>query len=436
MRSLLLIDPAARIFSAKERTLYFLVAGFFISLFLPNMPVVNNIVTAVLFLLALTYNSFSEKWGLLKERKEIILMLLFYLLHIISAVFSMNRHEAQTMLVLRLPLLIFPLSLGLIRIREELKDRILLSFIIIVTLVSVICMAVAIHRYQETGDAGNLYEDSLTGVTHMQANYFAMFVTLALFSYIYLLRKKSFAIEYIGLAYLSIALLLVFHFMLTSRLAVFTLYSVLVLLGLAYIIRKKNYLQGGILIVGLLAVIYLLVRFVPEIGNRFNELDYPGYRSVTPGVKNHYNLDLTEAQWNGTNIRLAVWKCGWQVIRQHWLFGVPLGDKQDQLMAEYRAKGYEFAVDTHRNMHNNYLDIFVTFGLLGLLLFLFGYIILPIRRAILAKDILSIIMIGSLAAGMATETYMDRSMGCLLLAFFLSFISASAYYRKLRLNIK
>jgi O-antigen ligase len=424
MRSILLLDPEAKIFSIKEKALYFLFAAFFISLVLPDMPVVNNAVIGGIVVLSLFYNSFPEKARLLRERKEILGMILFYLLHLISAFFSANRPEAITMLVMRAPLLIFPLSVGLLYIREGMKERILLCFSIIITLTSAACMAYAIHRYRLSNDSGDLYDDSLTFLIHMQSIYFALIVNLALFSFIYLLQKRSFAIEYIGLAYLSIAFLLVFHFMLASRIAILILYTVFLVAGIIAIIRKRKYLEGGALILGVVIGVIILVKLFPKTMNRFDELNYPGYRFNNHAVESHYNMDLTADQWNGANIRLAVWKCAWQLGRENWLVGAQLGDKQDRLTDVYRSKQFDFAVETHRNMHNNYLDVFCTFGIIGFLLFMVSYWVIPFRKAARARDLLSMLILATFAISMITETYMDRSIGCLLLGFFLPLISA------------
>jgi O-antigen ligase len=424
MRSILLLDPTAKIFSLKEKTLYFLIAAFFISLFLPDMPVINNAVIGGIILLSLFYNPFPEKGRFLKERKEVLLMVIFYLLHLLSALFSVNKHEALVMLAMRVPLLIFPLTIGLLYIREELKDRILLAFIVIVTLVSLVCLGYAMHRYGQSHDTGDLYDDSLTVVTHMQSIYYAMIVNLALFSYIYLLRKKSFAIEYIGLAYLSFLFLLVFHFMLASRIAILLLYSVFLVAGILYIVRKKKYLLGGAMIAGLVIAALVLPRLFPKTMNRFNELNYPGYKFNNHGVESHYNMDLTADQWNGANIRLAVWKCAEELVGKYWLTGAQIGDKQDRLVDVYRSKQFDFAVETHRNMHNNYLDVFCTFGIIGFGVFLLGYLVIPLRKAARRKDMFGVVVLLSFAASLVPETYMDRSIGCLLLGFFLSWVAA------------
>jgi len=424
MRSLLLLDPAARIFSLRERLLYFGIAAFFISLFLPDMPVINNIIIGGLFLVSLIYNPFAEKVQLLRQRKEIVLMILFFLWHIVSGIVSLNHKEALVMLALRLPLLVFPLSIGLLHIRAELKDRILLAFIIIITATSMVCMVYSIGQYRQFHDAGYLYNDSLTSVIKVQSIYFALIVNLALFSYFYLLRKGSFAIEYIGLAYLSIAFLLVFHFMLASRIAIISLYSVFLFFGILYIVRRKRYLEGITLILSLVIGAILLFKVFPKTLNRFDELNYSSYNFNSHGRESHYNMDLTTDQWNGANIRLAVWKCAEQLAREYWLLGAQLGDKQDRLMDVYRSKEFDFAIQTKRNTHSNYIDVFITFGIVGFAIFIFGYVIIPIRKAVRTNDLLGGLIIGFLAISMITETYMDRSMGCLLLGFFLSFIGS------------
>ena len=42
MKALLLLDFTGKVFSKKEKILYWLLSAFFVSLFLPEMPVVNN----------------------------------------------------------------------------------------------------------------------------------------------------------------------------------------------------------------------------------------------------------------------------------------------------------------------------------------------------------------------------------------------------------
>ena len=409
----------------KEKIVYFLTAAFFVTLFLPDMPVVTNIVTGALLSFLFFSTSMAEKGRLLRKRKEIVLMILFFLLHIVSALLSFNKREGLDMVVLRLDLLVFPVSLGVYAIRERLKDRILLVFSIVVTGMAILCLGHAIRQYREFHDAGFLYDDSLSELVRLQSIYVALMVNIALFSYVYLLSKKFFSSLWgrVGV-WLAVAFLAIFHFMLASRIGIITLYSSLLVFAIYNMIWKRKLVMGVIVVVGLPVAALLLVHFFPKTLNRFRELNYPGYRFDSHARESHYNMQLTPDQWNGANIRLAIWKCGWELAREHWLTGVPLGDKEQKLIEVFRARQFDFAVQSRRNMHNTYLDVLCNFGVIGLGVFLLGFLVLPLAGCYRYRDGWGAFTILAFGAAMITETWLDRSLGCLLLGFFLSLISA------------
>ena len=99
-----------------------------------------------------------------------------------------------------------------------------------------------------------------------------------------------------------------------------------------------------------------------------------------------------------------------------------IGDKKAKLMAIYQQKNFEFAIRTQKNLHNNYLDILSAMGIIGLSFFMLGWIILPIRTAIQQKDKLVLLMIITIAFAMITENYLDRTLGGMLLGFFIPFL--------------
>jgi len=419
--------------SLKEKILYWLVTAFFCTLFLPDMPVFNNIFTAGIFVFSFFYNpgtnerpSFShimaEKWRLLTARKEVLLMILFYLLHIVSAAASHDKQEAVRMLILRAPLLIFPLSLGLMYIRPVLKNRILFSYSFVVTIVGVICLVAALMKYMSTGDVVWLYNDSLTLAIKMQSSYFALVVAIAIFSYIYLLGGRYLLPGYRLFAWISVVFLLMVHFLLASRISMTILYTGLLILAGVYVVRTKRMRLGVLALGGLLLCVLLCIKVFPKTLNRFRELEYPEYNFTSEATEAHYNGHLTPDQWNGANIRLAIWRCGWQIAQQHWLTGVQLGDKQARLMEAYKDNGFDFAFRNQRNMHNNYLDILCCFGIVGLLLFLAGYIVIPLVKAVRSADWVRVAILLTFTISMIVESYFDRSAGCLLAGFWFCLI--------------
>jgi O-antigen ligase len=442
MRALLLLDLEGKDFSRNEKILYFLLAGFFITLYLPRMPVVNNCFIGLIVLHSFFYNSWAEKKQLLKDRKALLFIFAFFGIHILSAVFSNNKQEAITMLGLRIPLLLFPLSLGLIAISKELKFRILLIYCLTAVLAAIVCLAYAYLQYRKWQDASYLYDDSLTAVIDRQSIYFSLMVDFTLFAFTYLLLKRSFTLEHPGGAYLSIAFLLVIQFMLASRIAIIGLYCGLLVIALAYMIKQRKLLAGGALILALIVVVVGLVHFFPNTMSKFRELTYTAYQfdahpveshnnRIIPNLNPNPNLNLNlnpnskrvdPEQWNGMNIRLAVWKCAWELVQQNWVLGVQLGDKQDKLMAVYRSKHFDYALATRRNMHNTYLDVLCSFGIIGLAVFLVGFLIYPAIYCYKANDALGGFILISFAISLFTETYIDKSIGCILLGFFISFL--------------
>ena len=91
-------------------------------------------------------------------------------------------------------------------------------------------------------------------------------------------------------------------------------------------------------------------------------------------------------------------------------------------MDKYREKDFQFALKTQKNVHNNYLDILYSMGLIGLALFLMGWLILPFIYAKRYEDWLSVVIILTFAIAWITEIYFDRSLGGMLTGFFIPFL--------------
>jgi O-antigen ligase len=67
--------------------------------------------------------------------------------------------------------------------------------------------------------------------------------------------------------------------------------------------------------------------------------------------------------------RLLLWSAGAEIIAQHPVFGVGIGDIEDTLLTAVKAK--EPSWEKNYNLHNQYLDFAMAFGIIGLLVFAF-----------------------------------------------------------------
>jgi O-antigen ligase len=294
----------------------------------------------------------------------------------------------------------------------------------ITTAAALVCLVSAFVVFRRLHETSYLYNDSLSDFVKIQSIYFALMINLAIFSYIYLLSKKEVITRYRTAVYAAVFFLLIIHFLLASRIAIIILYSALLVFAFYYIVKRRKILEGVTLITGLLIGSIVMVKLFPKTLNRFREMLFTEYTYTSSGVESHYDMEITADQWNGANIRLAIWSCGWELARQNPLFGAQLGDKKDRMMEIYRDRKFEFALKTKRNMHNNYLDVLCTFGIIGLTLFLLAYFILPSIACYRANDGLGIFIVAAFAFSLITETYLDRSLGCVLFGFFSSLIAA------------
>jgi len=404
----------------KEKILFALILFFLTTLFFPRLKLVNIIAASSLVLYALFFSSWKEKWQVFKERKHLRWMFLFFLMIVVSVLLSSNFHKGLRYLDPRLPLVYFPVSIGLLQLRKEFKEKLLLGFALLTTAVLLFCLCQGIYRSEFFKRPEFLYNDSLTEILGQQSIYISLLVNFSIYIFAYTIFYKKTSNK--GWMILATLFLFTISYLLASRTLMPVLYAFTIGFAVYYILKQKKYLEGVTLIIGLLLGVFLIFKFFPKTFNRYKELAYTQFNYGNMGKESHYNMEVTKEQWNGANFRMAAWRCGWELFLANPVKGVDIGDKKDLLMQKYREKNFQFALQTEKNVHSNYLDILYSMGIIGLGLFLTGWIILPLVYAKHYHDGLSILMILTFAAAWVTEIYFDRGLGGMLTGFFISFL--------------
>jgi O-antigen ligase len=406
--------------TTKEKILLALILVFLTTLFLPWLKLANILAAIFLAVYAFSLSSWKEKWESLKERKHLQWMLLFFVMVVVSVLFSSNFNRGLRYLDPRLPLAYFPVSIGVLHLRKEFKEKILLGFACLTTAIMLLCLGWGVYRSDFFTRPEFLYSDSLTDILKQQAIYISLLVNLSIYIFTYqILNKKNSPKAWMILA---VVFLFGMSYLLASRNLMLVLYVITIGFALYYIFRRKKYLEGAALILGLIIGVVLVFKFFPKTLNRFKELTYTQFDYKSMGKESHYNMEVTKDQWNGLNFRRAAWQCGWELFLTHPIKGVNIGDKKDALMEKYKEKDFQFALQTNKNVHNNYLDILYSMGLIGLTLFLVGWIVLPLIYARHYRDWLSILIILTFVSAWVTEIYFDRSLGGMLTGFFIPFL--------------
>lgn len=406
--------------SRKEQVLFGLILFFLFTLFFPKPVLLTILAPVALILYTFIYNPFKEKWLLFKQRSHLQGMLLFFAMVLVSVFLSSDLDKALNYLDGRLALFYFPIVIGTLPLRKEFRDKVLLGFALLTTVICLALLGIGLHRSQFFQRPEFLYNDALTQILTQQSIYISLLVNISIYIFAYFILFKP--LQYKWVLMIAIVFLFFISYLLASRVMMALLYAVSFGFCFYYILQRKKYVQGAGLLAALLIGVFVIFQFFPQTLNRFKELSYTHFNYESMGRESHYNMEVSEDQWNGANFRMAAWRCGWDLFKQHPILGVHIGDKKDRLFEVYAQKNFQFAIQTNKNVHNNYLDILYSMGMIGLALFLAGWVILPIRSAWKRGDGLAILIMLTFATAWITEIYFDRNLGGMLTGFFIPFL--------------
>ncbi|MDD4602452.1 MAG: O-antigen ligase family protein [Bacteroidales bacterium] len=118
--------------------------------------------------------------------------------------------------------------------------------------------------------------------------------------------------------------------------------------------------------------------------------------------------------------RLEFWKASLGIIKEHWLTGVGTGDMNIAFQQQYEKIQTKLAPDQRWRSHNQFLSIFIGFGIFGFLWFLFAFIY-PILSLHWQDDFFVVVFMMIALFSMITEDTIESQTGVTFFAFFYSF---------------
>ena len=328
--------------------------------------------------------------------------MIYYFWQVVGLFYSSDLEMGISNLFGRLSLVIFPLVLLLPG--EMIKKR--LNFLFKVFAVSTMayltfCYGYALYRSIEI-DAGVWYfnphpkefwlnyffgEELLINI---HPSYFSLYTLLSLF-----ISLESF-----------------FNSGDSKRLKIFWLLGTVFLVMSVYFLSSRAGLIAGLFMIPL----YLIIKFQRLKKNRYSWIFVILAMLITiPVILKNQRMDYFFGKLLNTKVeyerkddpRLTIWKSSLQLIRDNLLLGVGIGDVRTELTNQYLKVGEYKMAQERLNAHNQFLEVSIENGIIGLLIFL---------------SILSLILIISLA---------DKNI--LLLAFLISalvfFIFETVLYR-------
>ena len=162
----------------------------------------------------------------------------------------------------------------------------------------------------------------------------------------------------------SLALFTLFLLLMGNRMSILLLFF-LVLIHLIKTNFRKEYKIAAISVV--LVLLLTIGMLTPKLRQQLNEI-----RTISKQQMIHLDQDSSLGRsWGGGVLRLAIWQCAFDIVREYPIIGVGTGDSQQALQDSYEKRKFYFASRYNKyNAHNQYIQQMVTHGIPGLLLLL------------------------------------------------------------------
>ncbi len=343
-----------------------------------------------------TYELFHLKW---------LIFPLFLLVHIVSLLYTQNLSKGLFDIEVKLSFLVLPFLFYLLSMYfsqfvwvAKMKRLYLISTSLIVLFLTFR----AIYRYVNTKQIACFFYNELSAMYH--PSYLAMYITL---SVIFLLEmwfsKKS--IQQGFWFILWIAFFLVFQYFLSSKAGILVT-SIVLFLGSWYAILIRKIIHKSLIII-LVSVIFVYL----GIHDNYR------FHSVSQSIQSaEQNVQTTESN----AVRILVWKAGVDLIAQHWLTGVGCGDIKDVLINEYAKRNMQGAIERKLNLHNQYLETWLSTGIVGLILLL-TLLLYPLYKAWQSRNLSWLLFIVAVSLNFLTESMFNTQAGVIFITYFYTF---------------
>jgi len=352
-------------------------------------------------------------------------LFVFFLLHILSLIYSADIQEGLFDLEVKLSLFLIPLFLfgsESLKVNKN-RNNVFYSFIIGLFIASLICYVYALYNsisllVGNENDVIPFY--LLLNPFHYKSfslfydpSYFAMCITAGVIIIMYFLDQKIInSKRYLRLLISLLIFFVITIFLLSSRAGILSIIMVFVFW---FYYKTKSFSIKNKYLVRSVSIISLTIVFIAVLyfGGRFSfvKKEFENFKTET---------NVENVAWGSVSLRLQIWHYALQLIKDKPVLGVGTGDVKTELRKLAEDDGISQIGAMNLNVHNQFLETWIGIGLVGFLLLTF-LLVLPVlfEPGPLLKLIIVIV-----AVNFVFESMLNRLGG---VAFFSFFYCLSVY---------
>ena len=379
-----------------------LICGIIVGVF--SYAAINSICTGLLVVNWIAAGDLKTKFKNLKESNIFWVLISLFLLHLLGLLYTSNFTYALKDLKIKLPIFFLPIvfiaspSLSIKEFRSILK-----VLLITALLSSIYGMYYYLRYFQVT--FFELREMSQF-ISHIRLS---LLNTIAAFAAFYLLAKNNWRkFSYTNLYYLMAGIwLFIFNGIMGARMGLVVFFILLLLGSIFLVIRHKKIWLAAVLLGLMIALPILSYLTLPSIKMRTHEVVYE---------LQSYQLNQDP---NGKSIaqRFVYWNIAWDIFKTAPVMGIGTGDVADAFNSYYLANPNLLQQQYQHRAHSQWLTILLTFGILGLILFML-VVFYPLFYKRKYLDYFYIVFFIAFALSLLTEDTLETQAGVTFYALF------------------
>ena len=155
--------------------------------------------------------------------------------------------------------------------------------------------------------------------------------------------------------------------------------------------------------------IFVFINIILALNFKGSSLDYRFRELFGYQYQTGYRNDQTH--------KINMWKAAFKA-NSNILIGEGIGDAKLKILESYKEHHLELELKKEFNAHNQYIDLYVSNGLIGVLIFLV-ILIVAIVEFCRKKFFIGIYLVIGIGVSLITESMLSRSKGVIFIAFFL-----------------
>ncbi|NTW34223.1 MAG: oligosaccharide repeat unit polymerase [Bacteroidetes bacterium] len=371
------------------------------------MPLHKAIFSWILILYAIFWivsGGWNEKIKSLKNNfKTFLFLISLYFLYLIGLLCTSNIEVGLFDIQVKVCLFAIPFILSSISKKIVLKP-VIFVFIAGCLLSFILSIGVALYQYIHTGSTIVFYYTKLSLIHH--PSYLAMYIDFAIACLIWFeFDRKNTSLFYSKyITFLLIFIFSIFVGLLSSKMGIIILVLIF-LFTIILFVSKYHKIKTGFALLALCFLFFsTLIFFNPEIYGRFDTARKSLLGQYTDPVDGTYN-------------RKQVWKAGISIIMENSIIGVGTGDSKDELLKEFQKNNLKDAYEKKLNAHDQFIQTFISIGILGFIIILALFII-PFILAWKKKQWLFMIFLIIVFVNFLVESMLETQAGVVFYAFF------------------